>query len=470
MTARLSGLLRWVALGTASGVAAGLACWVFLTALHDATEFRLDHGSVIWLLPVAGLAIGWSYQWFGGRAGEGNALLLDQIHRPTTWVPRRMAPMVGAGTVVSHLFGASVGREGTALQMSGSLTDWLARLLGLRQEDRRVLLTAALGGGFGAVFGVPLAGAVFGLEVQRVAWHRRANSGAGEPREERRAPRWWIPPIGRVGSGTRPPGPLLLAGFRDGTWTNRVLATVTASFVGDQVVRGLGYNHTRRPQLHLAIDAPLLGRAALAGIAFGLIALAFIEVTDLVRAAARWAIPWAPARPAVGGLLVLGGVGLVGRSYLGLSLPLIDDALAGDHTDLRVPLLKLAFTAVCLGAGFVGGEVTPLFVIGTTLGSALAPSLGLHPVIGAAIGFVAVFGGATNTPIACTVMGMELFGLGVVAPAAVACGVAYVCSGSRGIYPTQRRTAGDRSVAVHELPDLGLRLDRRRRRLPPEQT
>lgn len=424
---------RWVLLGSASGVLAGLACWVFLTALDRATEVRLDTPTLLWLLPLAGLGIGSSYHLFGGRAGEGNALLLDEIHRPTAWVPRRMAPMVGLGTIVSHLFGASVGREGTALQMSGSLSDWMARTIGLRAEDRRVLLTAALGGGFGAVFGVPLAGAIFGLEVQRVAWHGRTR---------------------------------FLAGLDNG-WTDRVIATLVASFVGNQVVHGLGYHHTARPRLTPAIDLALLGRVALLAVAFGLAAMAFIEGTDLVRAAMRRGMPWAPARPMIGGLLVLGGVALVGRSYLGLSLPLIDDALAGGDTDWKVPLLKLAFTTLCLGAGYIGGEVTPLFVIGTTLGSALAPAIGLDPVVGGAVGFVAVFGGATNTPVACAVMAAELFGGGILAPAAVGCAVTYLCSGSRGIYATQIRIGADGPTPVSARPALAERLKRGPHRRSP---
>lgn len=425
---RVVELLRWLALGAASGVLAGGACWAFLTVLDHATDVRLDHPGLLWALPLLGLVVALAYDRFGGRAGEGGGLLLDQIHEPTAWVPRRMAPMVGAGTVLSHLGGASVGREGTALQLSGSLTDGLARALGLRPEDRRILLTAALGGGFGAVFGVPLAGLVFGLEVQRVSWH------AARPDGSRR--------------------PVLFAAFRDATWVPRVVATLAASVVGDRVVRGLGHTHASRAPLHVAIDPALLGRAALAGVAFGLAALAFIELTDLVHAAARRFVPWAPGRPAIGGVLVIGAVALVGRSYLGLSLPLLDDALAGGHTGWQVPALKLALTALCIGSGFIGGEVTPLFVIGTTLGSAVAPALGLPPAVGAVLGFTAVFGAATNTPLAATVVAFEVFGAGAVPPALVACLVAALASGRRSIYGTQRiRTAeGPTTVAAHPRP------------------
>src|SRR4051812_34635593 len=184
--------LRRAALAAASGVLAGLASWALLEALDWVTDTRLHHPWLLWLLPLAGLAIGGAYHLFGGRAGQGSALLLEEIHEPAAWVPRRMAPMVGIGTVVSHLFGASVGREGTALQMSGSLTDLLARSLRLGHRDRRWLLVAAMGGGFGAIFGVPWAGAVFAVEVQTVrrggaaavrAWVARLRHGHGDRSE-----------------------------------------------------------------------------------------------------------------------------------------------------------------------------------------------------------------------------------------------------------------------------------------------
>lgn len=464
-------VLRWVALGAASGVLAGMASWAFLTGLDVVTDTRLDHPWSIWLLPVAGLGIGWTYHRLGGRSAEGNALLLDQIHRPTAWVPLRMAPLVGVGTLVSHLVGASVGREGTALQLSGSLTDRLARALDLGPEDRRILLTAALAGGFGAVFGVPWAGVVFALEVQRVAWHPAVGGRAGgAPRPTDRArprsapPRpWWVPTLGRLAAGDRMSRPVLLAGFRDGSGLLRLGSSVAASTVGHAVVTGLGHHHPSRAPLHVGVDVALLARAAAAGVAFGLVALLFVEATDLVRGAARRVIRWAPARPAVGGVLVLVGVGLAGRSYLGLSLPLIDQALAGEATGWEQPALKLAFTALCLGTGFIGGEVTPLFVIGATLGAALAPALGLPIAVGAAIGYVAVFGAAANTPLASTVVALELFGSGALAPALVACVVAYLCSGQRGLYATQLRRGPDGPVAADHLPSVAARIGARRR-------
>ncbi len=385
-------LLRWILLGAVSGMLAGLSSFVFLEGLDRITEYRLDNDRLVWLLPAAGLVIGAAYHYLGGRAVEGNALLIDQIHEPTSWVPRRMAPLVLAGSWLTHLFGGSAGREGTAVQMSGSLTDLFARTIRLNTDDRKLLLVTALAGGFGAVFGVPLAGAVFALEVQSV----------GRIRYEALVP------------------------------------ALAASLIGDLVVHGLGYDHAALPQMDIPLDGVLLAKVAVAGLAFGLAGAAFAELTDGVKAFLAGRVGWAPLRPVVGGVGVVGLVALFGHDYLGLSLPLIDRSLAGDHLSFAVFALKIVFTALTLGCGFPGGEVTPLFVIGATLGSALAAPLHLDVTLLAAVGFVAVFAGAANTPLACTIMGVELFGAGAVLPLAVGCVISYVFSSHRGIYPTQR--------------------------------
>lgn len=385
-------LVRWIALGAVSGALAGASSWLFLEGLDRVTRTRLDHPWLLYLLPVGGAALAWAYATFGGRSSQGNALLIDQIHEPTAWVPRRMAPFVLVGTWVTHLFGGSAGREGTALQMSGSLSDGVARVLRLSNDDRVLLLLAALAGGFGAVFGVPLAGAVFAMEV---------------------------PAIGRVRY-------------------EAIVPTLTAAIVGDLVVGGLGYEHALRPQLDVPLEGWLLARLALAGLAFGLAGAAFAELTHAVRSLAARSLRWPALRAAVGGAAVVGLALLFGRQYLGLSLPLADGALAGHHVDAWVFALKILFTAITLGCGFPGGEVTPLFVVGATLGGTLAPVLGLDPKLVAAVGFVAVFAGAANVPLACTIMGAELFGGGTLVPMAVGCVVAYVFSSHRGIYATQR--------------------------------
>lgn len=393
---RLVGHLgRGIVLGSVVGVLAGLSSAAFLEALDWATDTRVAHGWLLFGLPLAGFVVGLIYHYGGGRSAEGNNLILDEIHDPKAWVPHRMAPLVFIGTVLTHLFGGSAGREGTALQMSGSLTDGFARAVRLGPADRRILLIAALAGGFGSVFGVPLAGCVFALEVQSV---------------------------GRIRY-------------------DAIVPAFTASLVGDLVVRGLGVHHTPIPEIAaFDLTSVLLAKVLLAGLAFGLTALVFIELTHGIKALFRATVRWAPARPLIGGVLVIALTYLVGtRDYLGLSLPLIGESLTvGGSVVAGAFALKLVFTAVTLGSGFHGGEVTPLFVIGATLGAVLGDLLGVPAPLLAAVGFVAVFAGATNTPLACTVMGIELFGTGPIVLLTTACIVSYVVTGDRGIYTGQR--------------------------------
>uniref|UniRef100_UPI0019D24A6F chloride channel protein n=1 Tax=Pseudomonas viridiflava TaxID=33069 RepID=UPI0019D24A6F len=158
-------IAKWLALAGLVALLAGSASALFLLSLDHATQWRETHPWVIWLLPVAGFAVGLAYHLIGKPVDAGNNLIIDEIHDPKKIVPLRMVPMVLIGTVVSHLFGASVGREGTAVQMGGALADQLTHVFRLRREDRRVILMAGISAGFASVFGTPLAGALFGLEV-----------------------------------------------------------------------------------------------------------------------------------------------------------------------------------------------------------------------------------------------------------------------------------------------------------------
>jgi H+/Cl- antiporter ClcA len=356
---------------------------------------------------VGGAAIAWLYQWRGRPVEAGNNLIVDQIHAPGGGVPLRMAPLIFAGTIVTHLCGGSAGREGTAVQLGGSLASAVARLCRLEAAGVRILLMAGIAAGFGAVFGTPLAGAVFALEVLA---------------------------IGRVE----------YAGL---------VPCLLAALVGDWSCRAWGIHHTAYAVAAASASASdgwqvepiLLAKAAIAGVAFGLTALIFAEANHALGGAFRRMIPSGPLRAALGGGVVIALVYLCGtRAYLGLG---VWSAIPGDPTlpgffgpqvDAWSWAFKLLFTVVTLSAGFKGGEVTPLFFIGAALGNALAGLL--HAPIGlfAGLGFVAVFAGAANVPLACTIMGIELFGSAQAVPIAVACFVAYVCSGHTGIYLSQR--------------------------------
>lgn len=386
-------IVKALALAVIVAVLAGSASALFLFALDWATHTRDTHRWLIFGLPIAGFCVGWLYLKFGQHVEAGNNLLIDEIHDPQKVVPLRMAPLVLGGTVISHLFGASVGREGTAVQMGGALADQLTHLFKLNHVDRRMVLMAGISAGFASVFGTPLAGAVFALEVLA---------------------------IGRLR-------------------LDALLPCVVAAVVADQVGLWWGVQHTSYaagaiPQ----ITVWLLVAMVLAGAVFGLTGKLFADGTHALSGLMRKHIAYAPLRPLLGGA-VIAAVVLCGSfdRYIGLGIPVMVEAF---HHPLAATdfLGKLVFTLASLGSGFKGGEVTPLFFMGATLGNALGPLLDVPFSLLAAVGFVAVFAGAANTPIASTLMAMELFGAEIGVFAAVACVMSYVCSGHAGIYRAQR--------------------------------
>jgi len=400
-------LVRWTPIAVLAGVMAGVASALLLWSLQVATEYREGHRWMIWLLAPVGYAVGMLYKHLGKDVEAGNNLILDEVHDPKRTIQVRMTPLVLLGTFLTHLFGGSAGREGTAIQTGASLADQLAGPFRLDRRGRRVLLMAGISAGFGSVFGTPLSGAVFGLEVLA---------------------------IGAVSY-------------------DAIAPCFVASFVGDLVTHKLlsvvGMGHTP----YAVTDVPVMSAwtllyAMVAGAAFGLMAMFFARSTHWVSATAKRWIRRAELRPVVGGLMVSCAVFSLGTTkYIGLGIPTIQASFT-EHLPWYDFAAKSLFTSVTLGTGFKGGEVTPLFFIGAALGNALSPILGVPPDVMAGLGFIAVFAGATNTPIACTVMGVELFGGEHVIYYAVACFTAYYFSGHSGIYHAQR-------VATSKIDRLG---------------
>jgi H+/Cl- antiporter ClcA len=386
-------LLKWVLLSIGVAMLAGTASAFFLWALEWATRSREAHPGLIWGLPLAGFAVGWFYLNWGQSVDAGHNLLLDEIHDPKKTVPLRMAPLVLGGTVISHVFGASVGREGTAVQMGGALADQLTRLFKLQHNDRRLLLMAGISAGFASVFGTPLAGAVFALEVLA---------------------------IGRLRY-------------------DALLPCVVAAVVADQVGLWWGVQHTVYPLSFVpAVTAWGLMAMVLAGALFGLVGHGFAHSTHALSAFMKQQVSYAPCRPLIGGLVLVALVMTLDVDrYLGLGIPVMVQAFEQPLAPWD-GLGKMVLTVLSLGTGFKGGEVTPLFYIGATLGNALAPWLHQPFALLAAVGFVAVFAGAANTPIASTLMAMELFGADIGVFAALACVSSYLFSGHTGIYRAQR--------------------------------
>jgi H+/Cl- antiporter ClcA len=409
--AKLKSLLRQVLVIVPIAIVAGSMVALFLWLLTASIHFRFKHPWLLYLLPVAGVVIHFIYKLLGGSSEKGNNLIIDEIHQPGGGVPKRMGPIVLITTIITHLFGGSAGREGTAVQIGGSIAQAFGGWFNLNEADTRMVLTAGIAAGFGAVFGTPLTGAVFAIEVLT---------------------------IGRI-------------------QYTAFIPCLIASIIGDATVAAWGIHHTA---YHIAVFAPiphwystytnpdflLLLKIITASAAFGLASYLFaymvhgIKSFFIKRVAMQWLIP------VIGGLIIIGLTALLGKpDYLSLGVDpehagavTIPSAFNAGGADSWSWLWKTFYTTVTLATGFKGGEVTPLFYIGATLGNTLSVLMDAPVGLFAALGFIAVFAGATNTPLACTFMGIELFGGQYALFFAVACFTAYFFSGHSGIYGSQR--------------------------------
>ncbi len=407
-------ILKWLLISIIVGPLVGLASAGFLWSLQWATGWREAHAWIIWLLPLGGLSVGLIYHYLGNsEVDAGNNLILERIHNPKRMIPFRMAPMVLLGTVATHLFGGSAGREGTAVQMGGTIADQFSKIFGLRPRDKKLLIIAGVSAGFASVFGTPLAGAIFGLEVFLMG---RMNYKA-------------------------------------------IVPSFLSAIIADQTTRWLGH-HWGIHHSHYIIDSipafepQNILYALLAGALFGLAGMSFAKATHFFGAQFKKHLKYPPLRPFVGGIIVAVAVWLLGTTkYIGLGVPTIEAAF---HEQLPSYdfIAKLLFTALTLGAGYKGGEVTPLFFIGATLGNALSNFIPLPMALMAGMGFVAVFSGAANTPIATIFMAIELFGAESGIYVALACVTAYLFSGHVGIYKSQKIGASKHLIFGREEGEL----------------
>ncbi len=412
---KLTGELQiWVPLCTILGVVVGSAVALFLWLLDLVTRLHWSHQWLLLLLPFTGLISGLLYHLRGSSSARGNDLIIDEMLAPGAGVPTAMAPLVLTGTLLTHIAGGSAGREGTAVQMGASLAAFQSRTMKLSPQRLRVMLSCGVASGFAAVFGTPLAGTFFALEMPGI-------------------------------------GALRLSAL---------IPCLTTAIIADLVTTAWGIRHTHYVITGGGGGSSILLQIALAGVCFGLAGRLFAVMSRLMHTLFARLIRIPLLRPCGGGVCIILMTLLVGHNhYLGLGVeanPATPDSVsivssfAQDGANPFSWLGKVIFTAVTVGSGFKGGEVTPLFYIGSTLGNALSGPLQLAPDLLAAIGFVAVFAAATNTPLACILMAFELFlpnspdlaATGFLLHIAVGCSVAWLCSGPVGIYRAQRTFAG----------------------------
>ncbi|GFP77492.1 voltage-gated chloride channel family protein [Clostridium fungisolvens] len=398
-------LIKWIILGSIVGIVTGSAAALFLKSLELATNLRMQNSWLLLLLPIGGAFVSFLYSRYGKNSSKGNNLILEKINENSGRISMRMAPLVFIGTVITHLFGGSAGREGTGVQIGSTIAEGVGRFFKLDKIDTRIILMSGISSGFASVFGTPLAGTVFGLEVATLG----------------------------------------IMSYE------AMIPCFTASIVGDIISKAWGIQHIHYKILEVPeLTSMTVVKIVFAAILFGLTSRLFSELTHKLKEVFTEAFKNPVIKSFIGGILVIILVYVVGtRDYLGLSIPLISDSFTSKVHPLAF-LGKIAFTSLTLGAGFQGGEVTPLFVIGSTLGNSLSNILHMSPSFLAALGLIGVFTGATNTPIASFFLGIEMFGAQGIELMFMTCVISYIFSGHTGIYTSQK--IGRSKSKIIEVP------------------
>ncbi len=398
----LATVVQWLFLASLTGLVVGGGTSLFLHALFFMTDrtVAMPLWSYWLMLPLAGLAngllMGSGYRLLGVPGLKDS--IFAAVHEQGGKMPWRTMLIKPLAAIITLASGGSAGKEGPCSHLGASLAAVIGHLFRLNVELRQRIVACGVSAGFASVFGTPIAGAIYGVEMLT---------------------------IGRI---------------RHDFLFPALIAGVTAFQVSNFLA--IPYQHYPIPVLP-AFSESLFLRIILIGMLCGLVARIFVDLIHVVRSGfqrlqVRFAL-WPPFMPLAGGLLLALLVTVIPTDYLGLSLPLMDRALHGEAMPYAGFLWKTILVAVTLGSGFYGGIVTPQFVIGAVAGNAFAHLFGVSPTLGAAVGLVSVVAAASNTPLAAILMGVELFGGAVgtlyVAGAAIA---AYLIIGHRSVYPDQR--------------------------------
>jgi H+/Cl- antiporter ClcA len=396
----INAFFKWVVLCLVIGIIIGTITAFFLSSLEWVTAFRGSHQWVIYGLPLIGLCIGLLYHYAGSSVQKGNNVLIESHNNSEVSIPFKLAPLVLIGTLLTHLVGGSAGREGTAVQMGGSIAAPFSKWFKLNETQRKTIIIMGISAGFAAVFGTPWAGAIFAIE---------------------------------------------LMSFKKIKW-EAIIPTIVVAFIAHYTCIQWGIQHSSYHVNTIAsFNFQNIGWALLAGILFGLAALVFTLSGEAFKLVFN-AIKWAPLRPLIGGIILLCIYSFFdAQQWMGLGLPTISASFESPVVYYDF-LIKIVLTSFTLSAGFKGGEVTPLFFIGATLGNILILFFPLPMGLLAAMGFVAVFAGATHCVIASIILGLELFGTSAGVFIGVACISAYFSSGMQGIYSAQHKTGAKYDV------------------------
>ncbi len=394
-------VIKWIVLASGAGVIVGLSTTAFLALLSFSTNIADRYAYTFLLLPAAFFLSSVLTKYLAPDAeGHGTEKVIEAIHQRASNIPIAVVPIKLLATVLTLAIGGSAGKEGPCAQIGAGLSSFFAQLFKFDEKDRRKLVICGISAGFATVFGTPIAGAIFGVEVLF------------------------------VGSLLYD---VLLPSFIAG-----ITAYQVASFFK------IPYPHIA-PVVIPAVNETLLFEVILSAIFFGIVSILLIEGMKAGKTLSNKMKIWAPLKGVAGGSLLVLLAFLFGNQYLGLGLPTIHASLEGQNIPGYTPFLKILFTVITLNCGGSGGLLTPVFFIGATSGSLMGNMLHIDPQIMSAIGFVSLLAGTTNTPIAASIMALEVFGPSIGPYAAVACVVSYLITGHRSIYPSQVMAAAKSS-------------------------
>ncbi len=386
--------LKWLLFACVVGVVVGIVGVAFHFGIGVALDLRRDHPWLLYLLPVAGLFIVWLYQVTDMSQDKGTNFILIAVR--SNWRLRlRTAPLIFVCTILTHLCGGSAGREGAALQLGGSISAALGRAVHLDEQDSHIITMCGMAAGFAALFGTPIAAAVFAMEVVSV-------------------------------------GVMYYAA---------AVPCILAALIAAQLSPLLGLPATSYLLSGVpAVSFPVLAQMIGLGISFALLSMVFCKTMHVAPALYCNYLPNPYLRVVVGGvLIILLTLAVQTTDYNGVGSQVIARAISGSAVPYAF-VLKLLFTALTLGCGFKGGEIVPAFFVGATFGCVVAPLLGVSANFGAALGLVAVFCGVTNCPMTSILLSYELFGGKGLPLFALCCAVSYMLSGYSGLYHAQKIT------------------------------